>query len=365
MLNNFYEHIIAFHESRHYRPWVEVAERRPEPGDVRVLAEDAGEAARLMAYFDNATIDRAGTLTGDYIFLPDLHLLVNRQGVCLCMSSAADDYNRWKTIEASYRKVNLVTDLPVMLAEWDRWPIEQSPALLLDIYRRNYFDFSMELIPRLRFLQGRPSGVLLVQADCVDHVFQRDLLARTIAGRMVAPVRGGIRVHDPVCMFARMSTSGLTYLREATGIRAKTGGRRLYLRRASRNTRQVPGGGVVEDGAFLQLLAAYGFETVEFGNGERSVPQQVALLDGAGIVLAPHGAAMTNLAYLDGPATIIELMGPRDARGFFMHFSAALGLRHRVLFTSRYDVQGNLKIDADLLRDVLADTAGAPAQHAA
>jgi hypothetical protein len=363
MLNNFYEHIIAFHESRHYRPRVEVAEARPDPGDLRVLAEDAGEAARLMAYFDNTTIDRAGTLLGEYLFLPDLHLLVDRRGVCMCMSSAADDYNRWKTIEVSYRKVNLVADLPAMLAQWDRWPQQQSPALLLDIYRRNYFDFSMELITRQRFLAGQPQGVLLLQADSLDHLFQRDLLAHTIAGWMVAPVRGGIRVRDPECMFARMTTSGMTYLRDTTRIRAKTGGRRLYLRRASRNTRQVPGGGVVEDAAFLRLIADYGFETVSFGDGERRVAEQVALLEGAGIVLAPHGAAMTNLAYLDGPATIIELMGPRDARGFFMHVSAVLGLRHRVLFSSRYDVDGDLKIDSDLLRDLLADVAGVPAQR--
>ena len=58
---------------------------------------------------------------------------------------------------------------------------------------------------------------------------------------------------------------------------------------------------------FLDLLARYGFETVDFGSGEHTIEQQVEMLSGAEVVLAPHGAGLTNLTYLNAPLTLIEV----------------------------------------------------------
>jgi capsular polysaccharide biosynthesis protein len=358
-MNLFYEQIANFPESRNFLAAVDRRVPRPAlPDRVTVRGGTPQDRARLLAYFNQTSLERAGILQGDYLLLPDLHLIVDANGVCLKLNTAWEDYHGAYALERCYSEFNLRAAIDGLMPRWHAWPHIARPAILSDLYLRNYFHCSLELIPRLRLIP--PDATLLIHEGMLETRFQANLLALSMGTRRAVPVRSPMRVTDPLCVHDRLCSDGIRFLHEATGLRATPGTRRLYLRRAGKNTRYHAGGGIAETPDFLSLLQHHGFETIEFGAGARSVAEQVRMLDGAAIVLAPHGAALTNIAYLTPPVSIVEIMGPAAARPLFMHVSAVLGFGHHVLYTDRADTAGNLLPDMEALAALLATST---AQH--
>jgi capsular polysaccharide biosynthesis protein len=144
------------------------------------------------------------------------------------------------------------------------------------------------------------------------------------------------------------------WLRRTTGITSLTAAkRRIHIRRSGSVTRKRPGGGISESPGFQTLLRDFGFETVEFGRGEHTVSAQVAMLEGAGLILSSNGAALANLAFLNPPLAVIEVLGIRNFNSCIMRMSAALGFRYHGLCSGDFDEQSNIVIDLDELRDLL------------
>ena len=83
-----------------------------------------------------------------------------------------------------------------------------------------------------------------------------------------------------------------------------SGGRRLYVSRASP---AAAGRAIENEEAVVQALTAEGFDVVF---PERlSVPEQARLFADAGIVVAAHGAGLTNIVFCSAGTRIIELYG--------------------------------------------------------
>ncbi len=74
----------------------------------------------------------------------------------------------------------------------------------------------------------------------------------------------------------------------------------------------------------LGLLKALDFEIVDFGRGH-TVEALVAMPDGAGLILATHGAALTNLAYLEDGVSVLEVIGAMTPRAVCMHLCDSVG----------------------------------------
>jgi capsular polysaccharide biosynthesis protein len=284
--------------------------------------------------------------------MPDLHLMIDPDGVCLKMNTAWEDYHGAYALERSYASFNLPLMVDNVIVNWQNFPRIERPALFSDLYMRNYFHFSLDLIPRLRLMP--PDATLLIHEGMLEKAFQVDLLSATVGAHAVLPMRVPMRVVDPYCVFDKMCSDGILQLRALSGLRAAVGDRRIYLRRGGRGTRGHDGGGLAETPEFLAMLARQGFETVECGAGGLTVAAQVRLLDGAGVVLAPHGAGMTNITYLTPPVRIVEIMGPQAGRPLFMHVSAVLGFEHRVLYTRDYDEGGALCPDPAIIEAMIA-----------
>ncbi len=349
----FYEQIANFYEDRRFVAEINRPVLRPRlPPDITVVGGMPADQARLAAYFNQTSMERAGVLRGEYVLMPDLHLIIDPDGVCLKMNTAWEDYHGAYALERSYASFNLPMMVANVIANRDSYPRVESPALFSDLYMRNYFHFSLELIPRLRLMP--PDATLLIHEGMLEKAFQTDLLGATVGARAVLPMRMPMRVTDPYCAFDRMCSDGILQLRALSGLRAGPGTRRIYLRRGGRGTRGHDGGGLAETPAFLALLERHGFETVECGAGGLTVQAQVRLLDGAGVVLAPHGAGMSNIAYLTPPVRIIEIMGPQAGRPLFMHVSAVLGFEHRVVYTRDYNADGALCPDPAIMEALLA-----------
>jgi capsular polysaccharide biosynthesis protein len=238
-----------------------------------------------------------------------------------------------------------------MIEVWDQLPLVSDLPLLCDPYSKNYFHFSLEMAPRLRFFDR--GDMVIMTPDSLKRPFQRDVITRVLSSKRVLPLQWGLRVRDPIVAHDSMSEEGVLWLREASRISGRPGRRRIYIRRNGQGTRATPGGGLSESAGLQKLLRDFGFETVDFGNGEHGVAAQIAMLEGAGLVLSAHGAALTNLAYLNPDLRLIEIFGARRQSACFMHLAAALGFAYYGIFSSACDERHDIVVDLDVLRDAI------------
>jgi hypothetical protein len=343
----------AFYQSDAYEP-LRDRKVRPRPLPDAITFSSAHPAARdaILDYFDEMSVERVGILHGEYVVHPCGVVMADRWGVLTDVCMSLEDSWFAQHLANEQTQPEMAGQIRSLVANWDQLPVVVDPPVLCDPYRRNYFHFSLEMMPRRRYFADGEAAVIM-SPDSLELPFQRELTVRCLTGRRVLPLQGGLRVRDPILAHDAMSEEGVHWLREVSGISARPGGRRIFIRRNARVTRYTPGGGLSETAGFQSLLADFGFETVEFGAGENGVAAQVAMLEGVGLILSAHGAALTNLAYLQPELNVVEIMGPRTRSALFMHVAAMLGFRYHGIFSSAYDARHDLIVDLDELRDAL------------
>ncbi|MGD1037937.1 MAG: glycosyltransferase 61 family protein [Roseiarcus sp.] len=346
--------VKAFYQSIHYEALRERKFRRGPLGGA-ISFSDRHPAARdsILDYFNETSIERVGVLHGEYLLLHSGVLLVDRKGVMTGACISLED--RWvaQFMATESARPETTAHIRELLDNWDRAPAAHNLPVLCDPYSNNYYHFSLEMIPRVRYFAPGGHTSLIMSKNSLARPFQRDLVVHTLGAMTCLPLDIAMRVYDPILAHDTMSNEGIFWLRHASGIAARPGNRRIYVRRAARGTRSDVGGGISESAGFQALLRDFGFETVDFGNGENGVAAQIAMLDGVGLILSAHGAALTNLAYLNPKLTVIEVIGPRTPRACFMHIAAALGFEYHGIFSNAYDDRLDIVVDLDELHEAL------------
>jgi capsular polysaccharide biosynthesis protein len=234
--------------------------------------------------------------------------------------------------------------------------------VLSDPFSYNYYHWTTELIPRIRLFEMNSVRRLLLSVSSLDNRFQTSLLSYAMGGSMVQPIGDApVRVRDPIVADGLASEQGLLWLRDRTKLRARRGSRRIYIRRGSAGHRRSRGGGVAETPEFCKLIQDYNFDVVEF-SADMSVAAQVGMIDGAGIVIAAHGSALTNICYLDPGVALIEILGAAAPRGVYMEIAAYLGLAYQGYMSVETDADQNLVVCPKWLEGLLINFAahGAP-----
>jgi capsular polysaccharide biosynthesis protein len=80
----------------------------------------------------------------------------------------------------------------------------------------------------------------------------------------------------------------------------------------------------------LNALSRFDFEVVD--PGRMSVVQQIRAFAQAELIVAPHGAALANLAFASPGAAVIELLAPDFVQGCYWKLADCVpGLRYRYL----------------------------------
>lgn len=120
---------------------------------------------------------------------------------------------------------------------------------------------------------------------------------------------------------------------------------RVYVSRADADRRRI-----VNEREVMDVLSEHGFEAYRLG--EMSFAENVALFAGAEVVVAPHGAGLTNLLYAED-ATVVELFRPNNVPTYFV-LARQFGHRHRYLECEARGV--DLWVDPDELNAVVAET---------
>lgn len=313
----------------------------------------------ILAYFDHISLEHMGVLRGEYILLPNGVALLDKNGQFITIGTTADDLSS-QQINTHLNTLD-VTSRNEFLAHWDTMPTAHHVAVASDRYPNNYWHLSMEFIPRFRFFDRYDVDCVAIPHNLVRTSFQKDLIIKAVGTKKIIVVSHPIKVVDPVLVFSRMSTEGILWLRRIMNIPVQSGPKRYYIRRGSSITRKradggdANRGGLVEDAPFLEFLNRFGFQTVEFGSGEHSIETQVNMLQGAHIILASHGAHLTNSLYLQPPLTLLEILGPNISSAAYLYIANALSFGYYGLVSDQMNEVGDLVVDCERLQGIMEE----------
>ncbi|WP_139295225.1 glycosyltransferase family 61 protein, partial [Planktothrix tepida] len=81
----------------------------------------------------------------------------------------------------------------------------------------------------------------------------------------------------------------------------------------------------------LEYLNQWGFVSIELET--LTVQEQADLFSQAEVIIAPHGAGLTNLVFCQANTVVVELVSPHYIRPYYWLISQQLGLKH-------YSIQG-------------------------
>jgi hypothetical protein len=220
----------------------------------------------------------------------------------------------------------------------------------------SYYHWLHEVLPKLGLL--RAAGVAVDKyAVCVRQPFQKETLdilglreeqllslkaqshieAETLVCASMPSLDG--EVPRWACRFLRESFLGAAVPAERSRILIV---RDTVGRRAWRNQREC---GVV--------LERFGFRAVRLES--MSFREQVGALAGAEVVLAPHGAGLSNLVFARPDAKVIELFSPRYVNPCYWKLACTLRLPYAYLIGS-----GERPSENDDPHEVTADITVAP-----
>lgn len=200
----------------------------------------------------------------------------------------------------------------------------------------NYYHFLFDALPRLGVLEQ--AGVAAVDRWYVptQAAFQAELL--DLFGiapdqRVDASVHPHVRaetlvVPGPPAMTEKNPPWVAAFLRERLLSQVDTSGprKRIYVTRGpSANNRSV-----TNEPDVLALLRERGFEAAD--PGAMSVREQIRTFATADIIVAPHGAALANLAFASPGAAIVELFPAGYVLPTYWRLAGGVpGLRYRYL----------------------------------
>jgi hypothetical protein len=176
----------------------------------------------------------------------------------------------------------------------------------------NYYHFLMDCLTKIGVLEQAPQIAAPERWYVpVATRFHRELLDLFGIGedqRVDAAAHPHVQadclvVPGPPAMTEKNPPWAVAFLRERLLPHVDTSGprRRIYVTRGpSANNRSI-----VNEAQLLELLLARGFEPVD--PGEMSVVDQIRAFATASVVVAPHGAALTNLMFAGPGSAVIEL----------------------------------------------------------
>lgn len=200
----------------------------------------------------------------------------------------------------------------------------------------NYYHWLVDLLPRVSLLTGTKGEGLFF-----DRLFVNGSHAPYEAASLQASgiPEARIRYVDSADRFelehatipsmdhlskiiAPWKIEALRVLRDSLPRTESAGGHRLYVSRRRAAVRRV-----ANESEFEPILREKGFTFVELES--KSWAQQVAMFAEAEVVLAPHGAALANIAFCNPGTLIAEINTRAGYRDFYLQLAASARLRYR------------------------------------
>jgi capsular polysaccharide biosynthesis protein len=196
----------------------------------------------------------------------------------------------------------------------------------------NYYHWLVDSLPRWKLLQAAGCRdydlVLLHGRPCRFQDETLDWLGVPAAKRLRCSkhfIHQFERLVVPTMPFARRTNSAWVgaWLRSLVAA-VNTGPEKIYLSRRGAAGRQL-----TNEEELAAALKPQGFVMVQ--PEKLSVAEQARLLGAARCVVAPHGAALANLAFAPPGARLLELFHPEHKNRVYENLAAACGHRYASL----------------------------------
>ena len=264
-------------------------------------------------------------------------LVERRVGVCLAQS--IDENGVRRTLNALSGEVTPDRSFDTAAFVVPPWP--------------NYYHWTMESLLRVRLLEihGEVTGTyptLIVPRDRSSWV-DETLSLLDYAGP-VAGFNGGIAAVDTLVVptYPDPTPAECRWLRDrmrtGAGIDITESRERVFVARDDATVRRISNRDAVE-----RVLNQYDIDSYLLG--ELSVREQVELFSNAELVVAPHGAGLTNILYGDD-LTVVELFGDKLVATFDR---IAENMDHTYQYLECGQDGVDIHVNPDLLNQKLSD----------
>lgn len=225
----------------------------------------------------------------------------------------------------------------------------------------NYSHWTMECLPRLlESPEVRETRILL--PDDLTRWHRESLRALGIADHQVQEVAPGCYEVDRLYFPSFVGWAGETapwalgeLRRRIVGSRHPHPGRRVYLMRGAVAHRRV-----INEAEVATALRRWSFQCADAST--LSVADQAEAVADAEVVVAMHGAALTNIVYAPAGTTVVEVLDPAYENGEYYGIATALGQSYWYLMAHNLVQQGarpprrghdDVEIPLDVLEDTL------------
>jgi hypothetical protein len=223
---------------------------------------------------------------------------------------------------------------------------------------QNYFHWILETLPRLRYAEKltEPWSSIYV---CQCYPYQRQSLpffgiapGQVIDSSKTRFLRARRLILPRYCLYQEHWI--YSWLREKVlpQIPASQTPRRIYISR-----RRSPGRGIANEAEVEVLLKELGFACVVLE--DLAWPEQIALFRSAEMVVAPHGAGLTNSLFCPKDAQIIECRLNTLNLFCYEHITTPVGIRHSTLpceaADSRKGSEAQIRVDLQQLRRLVRE----------
>ncbi|PQO29991.1 glycosyltransferase family 61 protein [Blastopirellula marina] len=227
--------------------------------------------------------------------------------------------------------------------------------------QRNYYHWTLEIMSQLRLLKEAGISFDWVAAPNRKPFVVPSLKLLGINESQILPMGRYTHVQaDELIVLGRDGgyphPAGIAYLRDS--MRAQPWSQyesssrvRLYIPRTACSSRRV-----VEEEKLIAALAPLGFQSVRLES--LSVQQQIELFQRAEMVVGPHGAGLTNLAYCRPGTAVLEIAPTSRPCRYFHCLAHHNQLDFRVYFGRSIRRLGQVGTEADIeidLSDVLLE----------
>lgn len=229
-----------------------------------------------------------------------------------------------------------------------------------------YFHWLYDVFPRLALLNQLPQKPeRYIVGNCDKPFVQQSLAAYGLPQEQI--IQAKHRSHfeaevllaaSPPCLTGNPPVWVIEFLRDVflgSNQSNNPSAKRLYISRRDATYRRVSNETDVE-----ALLRDYGFQTITLS--DKSLKEQVQLFHQSEVIVASHGAGLSNLAFCRSGTTVIELFAPNYVNVCYWSISNLLKLNYWYLIGNealhssdrpRLDFTSPIQVDLEKLSSLL------------
>jgi len=327
-----------------------------ETAHLTLLDADDLLRGRIISQLQTIRFRRSGRLIGQYVVMAQGLLAVDVNGVPIKLNIDPDDdwanLSTFSQIERHCISLPFIQQRDAALENWDGYDAFHDLPVLSEPFASNYYHFTISFLPKFRHFAD--AAYLGIPRQFCELPFQRELIGMTASMRRITPLNDMVKVEDPILVHEPFSCEALDWLRSQVGLRARKGNRLIYISRLSTLTGRRDGT-IAETEEFNRFLREFNFETIDFGAGEKSVAEQIAMLDGAKVVLSVHGANLTNMAYAESGISVIEMLPYSWSYFSNMQIALAVPLNYFGIVCHQMTEHRQWLVNVDVLRFALQE----------